>query len=282
MTIPSPATYAARLWRVIDDGRRALLALPPSLVLAGLGCATLAASSDIANTFDSPRRGGPLPAIALSLTLALAFVCFLLAAWRQLPERLARRWPPVRLLVFPLALWALFTAAQMPGILVRGFDRAITVSPPIYGSDDLFDNQYNALLVLRGENPYVGARLAEIIGYFGEHSYTPLRRGLFANPRHYPTQAELDAVLNAYLANPDAPHPEIDPRTTHSYPAGAFIVDVPFVWAGLNNVAVTTNPALPGASRRDCGRHAHAMASRRCSVAAGDRRRGASGQWWGL
>jgi len=29
----------------------------------------------------------------------------------------------------------------------------------------------------------------------------------------------------------------VDPRTAHSYPAGAFLVDVPFVWAGLPSIA---------------------------------------------
>jgi hypothetical protein len=227
--------YPAQL---LDRGWRALLNLPPPLLLAGVGCAALAASSDVANTFDSPRRGGPIPAVALFLTLALAFACFILAPWRPLPARLVRRWPVVRLLAFPLALWALFTAAQAPGILIRGVDAAFTVSPPHYGSDDLYDNQYNALLVLHGENPYVRQRLAAIVDHFGVLSYTPLLRGRFANPLHYPTQAELDAVLRAYLADPGAPHPEIDPRTTHSYPAGAFLLDVPFVWGGFASVAL--------------------------------------------
>ncbi len=228
----------AHLRHAVNHGWRALLHLPPPLLIAGVGCAALAASSDVANTFDSPRRGGPIPAVALFLAVAIAFACFILALWHPLPERLARRWPTLHLLAFPVALWVLFTAAQVPGILIRGVDAAITVSPPRYGSDDLYDNQYNALLVLRGENPYVGERLTAIVDHFGVLSFTPLARGRFTNPLHYPTQAELDAVLRGYLANPAAPHPEIDPRTTHSYPVGAFLVDMPFVWAGLASIAM--------------------------------------------
>jgi hypothetical protein len=231
-------TRLAGLWRSLDGARGALLALPPALLLTGVGCAALAASSEVANTFDSPRRGGPLPAVALFLTLALAFACLLLALRGPLPRVLARRWPALRLLIFPLAAWALFTAAQTPPILVRGAGAALTVVPPRYGSDDMYDNQYNALLVLRGENPYTGDRLAAILAHFGELSYTPLRRGRFADPFHYPSLAELDAVVSAYLADPGAPHPEIDPRTTHSYPAGAFLVNLPFVWMGLTSIAL--------------------------------------------
>ena len=208
MTTSPHETRRARLWHTLDRARNALLELPPPALLGGLGCAALAASSDVANTFDAPRRGGPLPALALFLTLALAFACFILALWRPLPQQLVHRWPALRLLAFPLMLWALFTAVQVPVTLALGIDRAIVVSPPLYGSDDLYDNQYNALLVLHGQNPYVGERLTAIVDYFGELSYTPLRRGLFANPLHYPTTSELNAVLSTYLADPAAPHPE--------------------------------------------------------------------------
>jgi uncharacterized membrane protein len=230
------ASLADHLTRV---GRRtisALLQTPPPLLLAGLGCVALAASSDVANTFDAPRRGGPLPAVLLCLTLALAFACFLLAL-RPLPSWLARRWSLLRLLVFPLLFWALFTATQTSVILARGMATALTTSHVRYGSDDLYDNHYNAWLVLHGQNPYLGERLAAVVAYFGERSYTPLQRGRFANPRHYPTVAELDVVLDGYLADPHVPPPELDPRTTHSYPAGAFLVNLPAVWAGVPSIA---------------------------------------------
>jgi uncharacterized membrane protein len=230
------ASLVNQLVRVARRSISALLHTPPPLLLAGLGCAALAASSDVANTFDSPRRGGPLPAVLLCLALALAVTCFLLAL-RPLPPWLARRWSWLRLLVFPLLLWALFTAVQTSAILVRGMATALTTTHVRYGSDDLYDNHYNAWLVLHGQNPYVWERLTAVVAYFGERSYTPLQRGRFANPRHYPSTAELDAVLDGYLADPRVPPPELDPRTTHSYPAGAFLVNVPAVWAGVPSVA---------------------------------------------
>jgi len=231
----------ARTWLIqrLDKLIPTLLGVPPALVLAGLGCMALAASSDLANTFDSPRRGGPAIATLLSLTLALAFVCFLLATRKTLPLSLARHWRVVRLLIFPILLWSAFTAVQTSGILARGMASALTTRHVRYGSDDLYYNHYNALLVLHGQNPYSGQRLVDEVRYFGEQAYTPLRRGHFADPRHYPSTAELDAVLATYLADPRTPPPEIDPRTTHSYPAGAFLANVPSVWAGAPSVAVT-------------------------------------------
>jgi hypothetical protein len=231
----------ARIWLSCQRDRliQALLATPTALVLAGLGCMALAASSDLANTFDAPRRGGPVVATLLALTLALAFACFLLATRTALPRLLAHRWRVLRLLIFPILLWAAFTAVQTSVVLIRGTTNALTTRQVRYGSDDLYYNHYNALLVLQGQNPYTGQRLVDVVRYFGERAYTALRRGRFADPRHYPSAAEMDAVLDGYLTGPRTPPPEIDPRTTHSYPAGAFLVNVPAVWAGVPSIAVT-------------------------------------------
>ncbi|HLJ81188.1 MAG TPA: hypothetical protein VKT52_06880, partial [Ktedonobacterales bacterium] len=180
------------------------------------------------------------PALLLFLTLALALACFLLATRRDLPRILVRH-PQVaraaRLFIYPLLLWAALTSYQTVGILARGTATSLTTTHVSYGSDDLYYNQFNAVLVLRGENPYTGPWLRAASAYFHTLAYTPLRLGRFSDPRHYPTQAELDAVFAAYLANPHANPPEVDPATTHSYPAGAFLVDVPFVWAGVPSVA---------------------------------------------
>lgn len=215
-----------------------LLLAPRRVVLAGLGCMALAASSDIANTFDSPRRGGAGPAVALFITLALAFACFLAAARHPLPLLLRRHRRLTRLLIYPVLLWSVFTAYQTCGIVLQGSVEALTTRHVQYGSDDLYDNHFNALLVLHGRNPYTNADLAAEARYFGERAFTPIRRGRFSDPRRYPTQAEMDAVMDAYLAHPESPPPELDPRTLHSYPAGAFLVDVPLVWAGLPSVAI--------------------------------------------
>ena len=232
---------------------RRLVNAPSGILLAGGGCMALAASSDIANTFDAPRRGGPLPALLLFLALALAFILFLLAtdaagALPQWMSRLASRLSQpgrhilgaaARLFIYPLLLWSLLTAAQTASVVVHGLAASLTTAQVYYGSDDLYYNHYNALLILRGENPYTGNRLLDEVAYFSDSAFTPLMRGRFADPRHYPSRAEMDAVIAEYQAHPGIAPPEVDPATTHSYPAGAFLVNVPGVWAGIPSVAFT-------------------------------------------
>ncbi|MFI5272670.1 MAG: hypothetical protein ACHQ4H_06520, partial [Ktedonobacterales bacterium] len=156
---------------------RALLGMPAAVLLAGLGCVALALSSDLANTFDAPRRGGPLVALALFGALLVAFVAFV-AATRVPPARLPQRTHRyARWLIYPLLLWAALTAAQTVTLLGTGMATAVTTTAPRYGSDDLYYNQYNAMLVLHGQNPYVGAHLAAEVRYFGATDFTPLARG---------------------------------------------------------------------------------------------------------
>jgi hypothetical protein len=227
----------ARLLRL----HRTLLRTPPALLIAGLGCAALAASSNLANSFDAPRAGGPLVALALFLALTLAVALFLAATLTRLPRvSLAERYRrAVHWLIYPLLLWAALTAVTTTiGVLASGFATSLTTQHVRYGSDDLYYNHYNAILVLRGQNPYTGEHLAGEVRYFGDRAYTPLARGRFADVRHYPTRAEMDAVVDAYLAHPDVPPLELDPRTTHSYPALAFLVNLPVVALGLPSVAL--------------------------------------------
>jgi hypothetical protein len=218
---------------------RAVSSAQASVLLTGLGCMALAISSDVANTFDAPRRGGPLPAMLLLITLLSALGLFF-AATRVDAIHIAVRYRPLgRVLMYVVLVWAAYTAIQTGGTLVRGMARDLTQTPPQYGSDDLYYNHFDALLVLRGENPYVGPWLVDEARYFHNLAYTPIARGHFADPRHYPTRAQMDAVVRAYVANPQRTPVELDPATTHSYPAGAFLVDVPGVWAGLRSVGVT-------------------------------------------
>jgi hypothetical protein len=218
---------------------RYLLLAPLQLVLAGGGCMLLAASSDLANTFDSPRAGGPAIALLLFATLLLAFLLFLLACRSVVPAALRRRRHLLRWLIYPIVLWSLFTAYQTSNIVLHGIATSLSATEVHYGSDDMYYNHYNARLVLQGQNPYVGERLAAALRYFRTTAYTPLARGRFADVLHYPSQAELDAVIRRFLADPSKIPAEVDPSTTHSYPAGAFLVNLPAVWAGVPSIAIT-------------------------------------------
>jgi hypothetical protein len=237
----------ARVWLVgreqlavrLVSLHRYLLSVPLQLVLASGGCMALAASSDLANTFDSPRAGGPAIALLLFATLLLAFLLFVLACRSVVPAALRRRRHLLRWLIYPMLLWALFTAYQTSSIVLHGIVTSLSATEVRYGSDDMYYNHYNAWLILQGQNPYVGERLAAALRYFGTMAYTPLARGRFADVLHYPSRAELDAVISQFLADPSKIPAEVDPSTTHSYPAGAFLVNLPAVWAGVPSIAIT-------------------------------------------
>nr|MBA3826944.1 hypothetical protein [Ktedonobacterales bacterium] len=48
----------------------------------------------------------------------------------------------------------------------------------------------------------------------------------------------------AYLAAPQAPHPNLAPATTHSYPALSFLLALPSIWAGLPTLGYMQVAAL--------------------------------------
>lgn len=213
---------------------RRVAATSPALVYLLFGALALGASSWLANM---RAMAGPFSVGALALArlamLALAYGGFTLSLLRE-PPTWVRRMTPI--LVWPLLLWAIWTAPQGIGVIVCAWSQSLR-SPRIYGSDAIFDQHYNAWLLLHGQNPYVGQRLTGVSAYFHTVAYTPLARGVFADPRRAPTPHQLHMTFNAFVRDPSHPPAAIDPRVTHSYPAGSFLLVTPVVWAGAPSVA---------------------------------------------
>ncbi len=216
--------------RRVAAALRAVIDQPSSLTLTGVGCLALVLS-------NAPPAWPHAPFIVFASVATFfllgAFVCFTLATRHEHPAwlRQVMRW-----LALPVLLWALVAAVQSSLLLASGLIVTATSSPPAYTSDAMYYMHYSAILVVHGENPYTGNRLAEVMAYYHIHGYTPISRGRFSDPRHMPTSAELRAAINAYLAHPNYPPVEVDPRTFASYPAGAFLVDVPTVLLGLPSI----------------------------------------------
>ncbi len=234
-------------------GAQALEAIPVGVVILGLGLLALTVSNRLPVWLALPARAIqarlagwrllPAPpatgsafagiiALLTLLTLLAAFGCFIAAAHTAPPAWLTRvaRW-----LAIPVLLWSLFASIQTVGALGQGLMASATQWPPRYTSDEMYYNHYDALLVLHGVNPYTDANdhLIAAMTYFHIRGFTPIAHGRFSDPQHMPTGAEMRAVAQEYRNHPQAPPPELDPRTLHSYPAGAFLVDIPSVWAGL-------------------------------------------------
>ncbi len=222
-----------------------LQSLPVTLGILVLACGALNLASDLSNTFgNAPRYGGPLVAWATLLAYLAFFALALLAlsararwyfrqtlskwAWWHARRAVLVRWQPVAR--YALLAFVLWTAAQSVPVMAHW--PGTLASMRHYGSDELYYAQYNAWLVLQGQNPYAGEHLAAALRHFGVDNVTLLRAGAYRDPLRYPTPAQTDQIVSSYLANPAAPHPNLAPATTHSYPALSFLIAVPSVWAG--------------------------------------------------
>ncbi len=90
--------------------------------------------------------------------------------------------------------------------------------------------------LLKGENPYANPNIiTALLAHNGASDRTtPRREGEFASVFPYPTPAQLNKVWNEALQNNDTPPPELETRM--NYPAGAFELPAPFIWAGLKDL----------------------------------------------
>ncbi len=124
------------------------------------------------------------------------------------------------------ALWSIATNGAL--LLQHPLD------PSIYDSDAAAFVHYQAEDVLRGINPYTDTTgFWQAIAQFSHAGVTPLQRGQFANQPFSPPDQVITSLLQRYLSNPAQAGPEFDPASLHSYPAGAFLLAVPLIWAGL-------------------------------------------------
>ncbi len=222
-------------WRLIRMAARLHLRALPELIMLGAGVAALSLSFWLSNIRGASGFDAFSQSIGRLATLLLAYACFSLALAREPPAPIRRIAP---LLFWPLLLWALWTAPQGLLVIAREWPQTLTI-PLHYGSDALFDSHYNAWLVLHGQNPYAGQWLTSLTNYFHVIAYTPVARDSFASPRTIPTAHALHLIYNQFARNSSHPPVEIDPRVTHSYPAGSFLLMLPVVWAGIPSVAPT-------------------------------------------
>jgi hypothetical protein len=191
---------------------------------------------------------GALPAgkallIFSSTTFGVAPLCFALhkptnrraASLEQARHRLSfaysarlRRLAKGSLLVL-LLLAALWTIATSGALLIQR-----PLDPAVYDSDAAAFIHYQAEDVLHGINPYTdSAGFWKAVAQFPDAGATPLRQGQFAQQTLSPADSAVAALLRAYAQNPSRAGPEFDPTSLHSYPAGSFLLAVPFIWAGL-------------------------------------------------
>jgi hypothetical protein len=108
------------------------------------------------------------------------------------------------------------------------------LDPAIYDSDAAAFVHYQAEDVLHGINPYTDTTgFWHAVAQFPAAGATPLQHGQFASQAFSPPDQLTASLLQLYLHDSTQAGPEFDPASLHSYPAGAFLLVVPFIWAGL-------------------------------------------------
>ncbi|MGZ3664201.1 MAG: hypothetical protein ACXVDA_06870 [Ktedonobacterales bacterium] len=207
-------------------------ALSPRIALLAVGTLALLPLNWTADASGDPLN--PLGTIITALCLfggigALLAAVLIPAPWRSMK-------PGWR--ISSLALLAVLTLSVVVSLSLEG---AIIISgPPAYNSDAAAFNHYNAELVSRGINPYTADdRFWNAIHQFPAVGATPLRRGLYAHSVYGPALSQVVRDVRAELADPSRRGPEFSPASLHSYPALAFLIDLPTVWLGLPSTGYT-------------------------------------------
>jgi hypothetical protein len=212
--------------------------MPPRVTLLACGTLALTIYCWTATIADSAPQ--PLGTLIHTAWLGGAVALLLLAVFASnLPTVSPVSYPLTsRILVVLLALSAALSIA-MAVVTIQGISRA----NPHYSSDAAAFNQFNAQLVLRGVNPYTADNQFWVaIEQFPNVGATPLDRGRYATPSYNPYGPGLGQIVKDVqqeLADPAKRGPEYDPATLHSYPALAFLIYLPDVFAGWPSTAPT-------------------------------------------
>jgi hypothetical protein len=208
--------------------------LAPRLALLALGTLLLVGSLTVWMVTGGPVR---LPAaLAMTSSFALGIAALVAAATIRAPLAV----PTVRrrALAYRLATWLLAVVLGLAVLATSWIAGDLLLhaplDPSIYVSDAAAFNHYDAELVIRGENPYTADALFwDALRRFPSAAATPLRRGRYATSVWGPSLDDLRHDVLQEIADPARRGPEFAPASLHSYPALAFLVDTPLVWAGL-------------------------------------------------
>lgn len=173
--------------------------------------------------------------LAAALTFAaLASSLGLLVAVVVAPDVAPAPW---RRIVVAGAL-AVTLALGAVGVVQTAKALVASAVPTVYNNDGTTLDQYAAVVLLQGRNPYTSSGIVAALRSLGQDGQftTPLRAGPLAHQpwTRYPTAAERRALATAAATSPTGAAPALESRV--SYPAFAFLPLVPFALLGLPSV----------------------------------------------
>lgn len=102
--------------------------------------------------------------------------------------------------------------------------------------------------LLQGKNPYTAANVVSASSghQVSAIQITPLRRGIFADTFPYPAARDLDRLWQEAQQHPETVPVELE--TNYSYPAGSFLLPVPFFLAGIRDLRIISAILVMAAS----------------------------------
>jgi hypothetical protein len=232
----------ARPQRDIDE-RRAPPRCGPAIGGLPGGYAAIVVGSGllmVASAFFAPLGpaiGAPVRGVVTFLTGSVGLALLLGAALRVPPTWLRGMWRRGVLHVGVLALAGVLTLGSLFGLIGMAWRVLVAPAAQSYVTDIVSLTHGEARLVLDGHNPYTSEHAyRSVLARYPRAIGTPLRGQVFGFGEDHPSPHQIESVQRAYVEDPQRVGGAFDPRTLHSYPALSFLLYVPWLWAGGQNI----------------------------------------------
>ncbi len=136
----------------------------------------------------------------------------------------------------------IFALAALPVLAITGFTSVqagftAVVNGNPYTNDGAAMDSYAAGQVLQGHNPYQKTDIVSALADINAPAITvtPLMLGQFRGAGAYPSDEAIQTVfLNVLRHQPGTIPPEFESK--YNYPAGSFLIILPFLWAGVHDM----------------------------------------------
>ncbi|MEO7002999.1 MAG: glycosyltransferase 87 family protein [Ktedonobacterales bacterium] len=239
-----PATTMANTSDTRWGARLARLAMPSRYALVVVGGALLLLGAQLADDVDSATTLDLRVLLVVGATFG-GFACLLAATIRRahpLHQVNGAGWWRRWLMVVRMLIGVGATLATVWSLLLFSTILYLITTDPlsaVYWNDVISFTYVNAKATLAGRNPYTSdGSFAAALRRYPYAPATPLRGAVFGTRYSYPRGPTIVQIERRYLAAPGSAHGAFDPRTLHSYPALAFLLYVPLIWLGVQNIIV--------------------------------------------
>lgn len=223
------------------------LIAPRPYALIGLGSLLLFVADYLWIDIQYARQFAPGALVVAGV--AAAALAILITVARGQDGGRSSRWARWDVAIRALATVLMAGMALVSLLIVIVGLRMLALEPPsqVYINDVLSFASVNAHTALAGRNPYTSdASFVPALLAYPHAPPTPLQGPIFGSGYTYPSLADVFAVDRAYVRDPSRYAAAFDPRTLHSYPALSFLIYLPLLAVGVQNVLWVSFAAYVG------------------------------------